>query len=213
MTQFKDKSSKVKTNNKTEKIPTGLLTYPALMAADILLYNPDIVPVGADQKQHIELTRNIATRFNNQYGNTMNVPEAFIPKEGAKIMSLTNPQQKMSKSSDQEKSYISLLDDPEIAAQKIRKAITDSENKVYISENKVGIVNLLTIYAGLKNITLAESEKECKELNYKEFKDMVAEEVKAFLINLQKKYNKAILNIDNIANNGSKKAQIVAQKN
>ncbi|CAM9153370.1 tryptophan--tRNA ligase [Mycoplasma marinum] len=212
MTQFKDKSSKVKSSNGTEMIPTGLLIYPALMAGDILLYNPDLVPVGADQKQHLELTRNIATRINNKFGDTFKIPKPYIAKEGAKIMSLTDPTSKMSKSSPNAKSHILLLDDPELAASKIRKAVTDSENKVYVSPEKPGVTNLLTIYAGFKDITIAEAAEYFKNHNYKDFKDEIAVVVKEFLINIQAKYKDAILNVKEIAEQGALKASQQAIK-
>ncbi len=212
MTQFKDKSAKSnrKDNN---SIPTGILTYPALMAGDILLYNPNLVPVGADQKQHLELTRNIAERINNKYGEIFNVPEVYIAKEGSKIMSLTNPESKMSKSSEKVKSHILLLDDPEVAAKKIIKATTDSENKVYVSDKKPGIVNLLTIYAGIKDITIDEAAEFFKDADYKEFKNDVAIEVKNLLIDLQSKYNESLKKVDSLSKIGYKKAQVIAKKN
>lgn len=212
MTQFKDKSSKQKEANGTIKIKTGLLTYPALMAGDILLYNPDIVPVGQDQKQHLELTRNIAERFNRKHGDTFIVPNPYIPKVGAKIMSLNDPTKKMSKSDANQKSFISLLDDPEKAFTKIKKAVTDSEGKVYISEEKHGVVNLLTIYASLKDISLEEAEQHFKDSNYGELKIEVGTEVKTFLENLQSKYNEALMIVDEVAKTGAEKAKSVANK-
>ncbi len=211
MTQFKDKSLKVKKSNGTEMIPTGLLIYPTLMAGDILLYNPDIIPVGADQKQHLELTRNIALRINNRYGEIFKVPEPYIAKEGAKIMSLTDPTSKMSKSSLQPKSHILLLDDPTIAANKIKKAVTDSENKVYASPTKPGITNLLTIYAGLTNMNIDQAEEIFKDSNYGEFKEAVSIVVKDFLIDIQSKYLKALKNVKKISEEGAKKASYAAK--
>ncbi|MCP4336767.1 MAG: tryptophan--tRNA ligase [Mycoplasma sp.] len=213
MTQFKDKSSKVKSSNKTQKIPTGILMYPTLMAGDILLYNPHLVPVGIDQKQHLELTRNIAIRINNKFGEIFNIPEVFISKEGSKIMSLTDPNVKMSKSSTQSNSHILLLDDPSIAIKKIMKSVTDSENKVFISDDKPGVKNLLTIYAGLKNISLNESENLFKDSNYKEFKESVAKEVEKFLINLQNKFQESMSKVDEVSIIGAQKAQKIARKN
>ncbi|NQZ28892.1 MAG: tryptophan--tRNA ligase [Mycoplasmatales bacterium] len=212
MTQFKDKSSKVKNSNGTEMIPTGLLIYPTLMAGDILLYNPDIVPVGVDQRQHLELTRNIASRINNRYGEMFKIPEPYFAKEGAKIMSLTDPSSKMSKSSPQPKSHILLLDDPMVAANKIKKAVTDSENKVYASPEKPGVTNLLTIYAGLKDISINEAEKHFKDSNYGEFKQAVADVVKEFLIDIQSKFNEARIHVDEIAKIGAEKASYIAHK-
>lgn len=209
MTQFKDKGG-IKEANGTEKIKTGLLTYPTLMAGDILLYNPSLVPVGADQKQHLELTRNIAQRFNNRYGNTFVIPEPFIPQIGAKITSLTDPLKKMSKSDPSAKSTIYLLDDPEEAYKKIQKAVTDSEGKVYVSNDKPGVTNLLTIYASLKDITLTEAETIFKDKNYGELKQGVGEVVKTFLMDLQTKYQEALGKIDTISEIGAKKAQMIA---
>ncbi len=213
MTQFKDKSSKVKSANGTEKIPTGILMYPTLMAGDILLYNPHLVPVGIDQKQHLELTRNLAERINNKYGEVFNVPKVFIGKEGSKIMSLTDPASKMSKSSTQAKSHILLLDDPEVAYKKILKAVTDSENKVYVSDEKAGVKNLLTIYAGIKDVTIDEAAKVFKDSNYKEFKEGVGTAVKVFLTDLQARFKDSLSKVETISKEGKEKAQIVASKN
>lgn len=211
MTQFKDKSQKKQANG-TEKISTGLLTYPTLMAGDILLYSPDIVPVGVDQKQHIELARNIATRFNNKYGETFKVPEFFSPKVGGKIMSLQEPTKKMSKSDTDEKASIFLLDDPENAVKKIRKSVTDSEGKVYASTEKSGVTNLLAIYASFKNFGIEEAEKEFKDKNYGELKEGVATVVKEFLIELQQKYASALKSVEAIAQDGKQKANKVAEE-
>ncbi|MCK5945906.1 MAG: tryptophan--tRNA ligase [Mycoplasmataceae bacterium] len=209
MTQFKDKSQ----SNGSKKIKTGLLTYPALMAGDILIYNANVVPTGADQKQHIELTRNIAERFNNQYGETFNIPQPLIPEIGARIMSLSDPTKKMSKSSTIEKSYISLLEDPAKEAKKIKKAVTDSENKVYFSKDKPGVSNLLTIYASLKEITIKEAEAEFKDSeNYGELKVATATIVEKFLTDLQAKYKDALKMVDKVATDGAIKANKVSQE-
>ncbi|MBN4083677.1 tryptophan--tRNA ligase [Mycoplasma sp. CSL10137] len=213
MTQFKDKSSKMKQGNGTEKIPTGLLMYPPLMAADILLYNTDVVPIGEDQIQHLELTRNIAERFNSKYNLDLKIPTGYVPKVGARIRSLTDPNFKMSKSdSKSEKSIIYLLDDPDKAYSKIMKAVTDSENKVYVSEQKPGVLNLLNIYASIKEISLEEAEKIFADYNYKDFKSAVGNAVKDLLIDIQSKYYKALEIVDQIAKNGAKKANIIANK-
>ncbi len=213
MTQFKDKSSKIKTANGMETIPTGLLMYPTLMVADILLYNADVIPVGIDQKQHVELTRNLATRLNNKFKTNFKVPEPYIPEVGAKIMSLVEPTKKMSKSDKNEKASIYLLDDPEVAYKKIMKAVTDSEGKIYLSDDKPGIKNLLTIYSALKNISLQETEQLFLEKNYGELKQAVGQEVKSFLIEIQSKYTEAIKNIDIEAKKGAIKARETANKN
>ncbi|MGL6125326.1 MAG: tryptophan--tRNA ligase [Metamycoplasmataceae bacterium] len=213
MTQFKDKSSKTKTENKTENIPTGLFVYPTLMAADILLYNPEFVPVGIDQKQHLELTRTLANRLNRKYNLNFNEPTPLFSKLGSKIMSLKDPESKMSKSDGDKNSTIFLLDDPAIAFEKIQKAVTDSENKVYYSDKKPGIKNLLTIYASLKDISIAETEQIFKESNYKEFKEAVGNVVKEFLENIQENYNKWLAELPSISKSGSLKASSIASEN
>lgn len=185
MTQFKDKS-KDKVN-----VGVGLFDYPVLMAADILLYNTDKVPVGEDQLQHIELTKTLAKRFNNDYTEVFKIPQALTNKEGARIMALDEPEKKMSKSAKSEANYISLLDSPEKAKKKIMKAVTDSENKVkYNPKTKPAISNLLTIYSSLTNKKIKEIEKEYKNKGYGDFKKGLAQEVETFLQDFQKKYNK-----------------------
>ncbi len=210
MTQFKDKS-KGKGN---EAISCGLFTYPALMAADILLYDADVVPVGVDQKQHVELARNLAERFNNKYGTTFKVPEPIISKAGAKIYDLQNPQKKMSKTDNSSKGCIMLLEDIESAKKKIMSAVTDSENRIYYDkENKPGISNLLVIYSSLKGIALEEVEQVFKDSNYGEFKKSVAEEVAQFLSSLQNKY-KAIIEsgeADKILDESNEKVRQIAE--
>ncbi|ALV23210.1 tryptophan--tRNA ligase [Mycoplasma sp. (ex Biomphalaria glabrata)] len=190
MTQFKDKSQKSITKNGTESIPTGLFTYPTLMAGDILLYQPDLVPVGRDQKQHIELTQELAKRFNNRFGKTFKEFNHFIPKNGAKIMSLVDPSKKMSKSDENQMSSIYLLDDLQKAHKKIMSAITDNENKVlYDIENKPGVSNLITIYANLTNKSINEIIELYSNKGYKEFKTDLADIVVKFLEKLQNKFN------------------------
>ncbi|MEG1859762.1 MAG: tryptophan--tRNA ligase, partial [Christensenellaceae bacterium] len=184
MTQFKEKSAKV------ENINSGLFTYPALMAADILLYQTDLVPVGVDQKQHLELTRDVALRFNNIYGDVFTIPEPYIPKTGAKIMSLQEPEKKMSKSDDNENAYIALLDSPEVITRKIKKAMTDSEGVIRFTEEKQGVSNLLTIYSAINKKTIQECEKEFEEQNYGTLKQRVAQAVVSVLEPLQKEYAK-----------------------
>ena len=214
MTQFKDKSQNiVKQDNKTEIIPTGLFVYPALMIADIILYNPKAVPVGIDQKQHLELCQKIVKRMNTKYHLNFNEPKPIIPKIGNKIKSLVNPEQKMSKSDKNANASIYLLDDPEVAYKKIQRAVTDSENKIYISENKPGVLNLLTIFASLKDISIEEAEKHFSNKTYKDLKEEVGEVVKQFLIEIQKKYQSYIQNIDEIAQIGAKKANKIASEN
>ena len=211
MTQFKDKTSK----SKNDSIPTGLFIYPTLMAADILLYDPKHVPVGEDQKQHVELTRNIANRFNNKYGNTFTVPEPFIPQYGAKIKSLSDPSKKMSKSEeDGDKGCIYLLDDLKAARKKIMSAVTDSENLVkYDPENKPGISNLLTIYSCLSGRTIGELETEFKDGGYGNFKRAVADVVCSTLENIQNKYREVIDSglLDKVLIDGANKARELAK--
>jgi tryptophanyl-tRNA synthetase len=184
MTQFKDKAEG------SENVSIGLFDYPVLMASDILLYQTDLVPVGEDQKQHIELTRTIAKRFNNEYGKVFKIPEAIIKKEGARIMGLDDASKKMSKSASSEFNYIALLDDPSRAKKKIMKAVTDSEGVVkYDLKNKPEISNLLTIYSLLSNYSIKDLEDKYKSSGYGEFKKDLAEIVVKFLIDFQNKYN------------------------
>jgi len=185
MTQFKDKSG-----DNQESISAGLFGYPVLMAADILLYNADAVPVGEDQKQHVELTREIAKRFNHQFGDTFKIPEANVRKEGARIMALQDPSKKMSKSDENQGNCISLLDDVEVARKKIMKSVTDSEGEVrFDKENKPAIANLLTIYSLLTDKSVESLEKEYDGKGYGDFKKDLAEEVAKFLSDFQEKYN------------------------
>ena len=211
MTQFKDKSK----GKESDRVTSGLYTYPVLMAADILLYNADVVPVGADQKQHVELTRDIATRFNKKYGQTFKIPLPIIPKSGAKIMDLQDPTKKMSKSAPLEhKGSIRLLDDPKLARKKIMSAVTDSEAIVkFDPENKPGISNLMTIYGALENKSIKEIEQEFINQNYGTFKTSVADSVITFLENLQTKYHEIINSgqINQILNAGNKKALAIAK--
>ena len=199
MTQFKDKSSK------NANFTVGLFTYPVLMASDILLYDIDYVPVGVDQKQHVELTRDLAERFNNKYGDTFKVPEPLITKSGTKILDLVNPSIKMSKSSENKKGVIFLLDDLEVARKKIMSATTDSECVIkYDMENKPGISNLINIYVSLTGKTIEETENEFTGKNYGEFKRCVADVVVDFLSDIQEKY-RSYLNstiIEEILDNG-----------
>ncbi len=211
MTQFKDKS-KGKNN---EAISCGLFTYPVLMASDILIYDSDVVPVGVDQKQHVELARNIAIRFNNRYGETFKVPEPIIPEAGAKIYDLQNPTKKMSKTDETGKGCIMLLEPIENAKKKIMGAVTDSENKIYFDrENKPGISNLLTIYSTLEGVSIEDAVKKFENSNYGEFKRAVAEAVAKLLTDLQEKYNKIINSgeIERVLDEANKKVQEIASK-
>ena len=188
MTQYKDKKVK-----QVDGIRGSLLTYPALMAADILLYDASIVPVGEDQKQHLELTRNLAMRFNERYGETFVVPDPFIPEAGARIMSLNEPTKKMSKSDPNPKSYISLLDDLATIKKKIKSAVTDMESCIkYDIENKPGVSNLMTIYSCLTNLSYQEIEEKYEGQGYASFKDDLANIVEEHLAPIQKRYYKLL---------------------
>lgn len=209
MTQFKEKS-----RNK-ENVSVGLFTYPILMASDILLYDADVVPTGIDQKQHVELARNLAERFNKKYGDTFKIPEPMIPEIGAKIKDLQDPTKKMSKSSTNPKGIIYLLDDETIIRKKIMSAVTDSEGKVYYDENnKPGISNLLTIYSYFKNISIKETEEYFKEYNYGNLKKEVADIVVDNLTKIQNKYNEIINSkeLDEILDNGKNKMNEYAKR-
>lgn len=174
MTQFKDKSKKAPDN-----VNLGLFSYPSLMNSDILLYQADVVPVGIDQKQHVELCRTVANRFNGIYGDTFKIPKSIVPKVGAKIMSLQNPLEKMGKSDTNENSYIRILDDPDTIMRKFKRAVTDSEAKVYFGDakEKAGINNLMTIYSAVTGKDFSEIEKEFDGKGYGDFKVAVAEAV------------------------------------
>lgn len=211
MTQFKSKKGKL---DKFEK-DTGLFIYPTLMAADILLYSSSVVPVGLDQRQHIEMTRDVALRFNKIYGDTFILPEYQIPKVGAKIMNLQNPNEKMSKSAPlNDKGTIFILDDIEITRKKIMSSITDSENKIYFDEeNKPGISNLISIIAALKNLSIDEVVDKYKNYSYKDFKMVCSNIVCNFILDVQNKFNKYRLDesyLNNILEAGACKARIIA---
>lgn len=206
MTQFKDKSSKYNQSNKTVTIPTGILIYPVLMAADILLYNPDVVHVGKDQKQHIELTRDLAERMNKKYKtNLFKIPEHHFNKVGAKILDLQNPEIKMSKSNENTKGTIFVLDNEELIIKKIMAAKTDSlDNVKYDEENQLGISNLLTIYSSIKNISIEDAEKHFTGKKYGEFKREVADAVVQELKKIQDIFYK-------LKNNKSEREEIFNQ--
>ncbi|WP_180541933.1 tryptophan--tRNA ligase [Staphylococcus haemolyticus] len=205
MTQYKDKAQK-----RTDGIPAGLLTYPPLMAADIVIYNTNIVPVGEDQKQHMELTRNLVERFNSRYNDILVKPEIRMPKVGGRVMSLQDPTKKMSKSDDNQKNFISLLDEPNVAAKKIKSAVTDSDGIIkFDRDNKPGISNLLTIYSSLTNESIKDLEAKYENEGYGKFKTDLSEIVKDFLINFQEKYNEFYNSdkLDEILDHGRDKAQ------
>lgn len=210
MTQFKDKAQRHPDN-----LNAGLYTYPVLMAADILLYHSDLVPVGVDQKQHLELARDIAIRFNNLYGDTFVVPEAYIPKAGAKVMSLQEPEKKMSKSDENPNAFIAMLDDPGLIRSKIRRAVTDSDGEIRYSPEKPGVSNLLSIYGAIQGLAPEQAEKEFSGLGYGALKDRVADAVISVLEPLQARYkeiraDKALLG--QVMAEGSEKAAKTAFK-
>lgn len=208
MTQFKDKSMK------KQNFTSGLLTYPVLMASDILAYDIDYVPVGGDQKQHVELARDIAERFNNKYGETFKIPEPLISKEGIKIADLQDPSKKMSKSAENKKGVIYLLDDIAAIRKKIMSATTDSEMLIkYDPENKPGISNLINIYISLTEKTIEEVEKEFEGSNYGTFKKAVADVVVEFVEGIQNRYNELINSgeLDKILDEGIKVVRPVAK--
>jgi tryptophanyl-tRNA synthetase len=209
MTQYKEKSKG------NESIPAGLFAYPPLQAADILLYNTTHVPVGDDQRQHIEITRDLAERFNNKFGEVFVIPEADIAKEGARIMSLDDPSNKMSKSSPNEGSFISMLDDPKAIEKKIKRAVTDSDNEIrYDLANKPAVSNLLTIYSLITEKTISEVEQHFAGKGYGALKGELAEVVIDKLSPIQEKYHHYLNSseLDNILKHGAVKASIVANE-
>ncbi|MCR5144016.1 MAG: tryptophan--tRNA ligase [Lachnospiraceae bacterium] len=210
MTQFKDKSAK-----HADNINAGLYTYPVLMAADILLYQADVVPVGADQKQHLEITRDIASRFNNIYGDVFTIPEPYIGKTGARIMSLQDPEKKMSKSDENINGTILLLDDRDTVIRKFKKAVTDSDACVRYGEDKPGISNLMNIYSTISKKSIEEIEREFDGKGYGEFKLAVGECVADELDPLQKRYNELMADktyINNCIKENDDKARYFATK-
>lgn len=186
MIQFKEKAK-----NKKENVSIGLYDYPVLMAADILLYDTDVVPVGDDQSQHVELTKKIAQRFNKEYGETFKIPDLIIKKEGARIMGLDDPRKKMSKSATNPLNYISLTEDPKQASNKIKRAVTDSGQEIkFDQDNKPGLSNLLVIYSLFANKKIKQIEKAYKNKGYKEFKQDLGLVIENFLVDFQSKYKK-----------------------
>ncbi|MBQ3089715.1 MAG: tryptophan--tRNA ligase [Oscillospiraceae bacterium] len=211
MTQFKDKSAK-----NADNINGGLFTYPALMAADILLYQPDYVPVGEDQKQHVELTRAVARRFNGVYGDVFKIPETFVPKVGARIMSLTNPTAKMSKSEDEDAGRIALMDKPEDIMRIFKRAVTDSENSVrFDRENKPGISNLMTIYSAVTGKSYDEITAEFDGKGYGAFKLAVGESVVEMLRPIREESTRLLTDkgyLESVYRAGAEKAGYMANK-
>jgi len=208
MTQYKDKSAK------QDSIGTGLIDYPVLMAADIILYDTHFVPVGEDQKQHIELTRDIAQRFNHLYGDTFVIPEAIIPKAGARIMGLDEPTTKMSKSSDKVGHALNLLDSPDVLRKAIMRATTDSLNNIAFSEEQPGVLNLLTIYQAVTNKTQDEILADFTGQGYGNLKKQVAEAVLATIEPIQKRYHEMAADpayIEQVLKDGADKVRPIAE--
>ena len=211
MTQFKDKTK----NKQDANIGAGLFTYPVLMAADILLYQADLVPIGIDQKQHLELTRNLAERFNHQFGDLFTVPEPYIPKVGAKITSLSDPLKKMSKSDENVNAYVSVIDEPDVILRKFKRAVTDSGSEVRRGEGKEGIENLMSIMSVFTGKSFDEIENEFIGKGYGDFKNAVAECVIDELNPVREKYKDYLKNKDylqSVYKEGAEKASYIASK-
>ena len=210
MTQFKDKSQKY-----PENVNVGLFAYPVLMAADILLYQADLIPAGADQKQHLELTRNLAERFNNLYSPTFKVPEPYIPKIGAKIMNLQNPTKKMSKTDEAQLGVLYLTDTPEQIKNKINRAVTDSGSEIKFSDTKPGISNLITLYHIATGKSIEQIEQEFAGRGYGEFKKAVGEALVEFLEPFRNRYKELRAEegyLFDVLRKGAEQARVVAQK-
>ena len=210
MTQFKDKSAK-----NADNINAGLFTYPSLMAADILLYQADLVPVGEDQTQHVEICRDIANRFNNLYGEVFRLPEGYVPKVGARIKSLVNPMQKMSKSEQDPNGTVNLLDRRDDVIRKFKKAVTDSGSEILYTEDKPGIKNLMTIYSAVNGKTFEEIEREFDGKGYGDFKLAVGESVADLLSGIQEKYTQISEDktyLENLWRGSAEKASYIANK-
>lgn len=214
MTQFKDKSAK----NEKAGVSVGLLTYPPLMVADIVLYQTNLVPVGEDQKQHLELTRDFVQRFNNRYGNNNEIltfPEVHIPEAGGRIMSLQEPTKKMSKSDENQKGFISMLDEPKVIRKKIKSAVTDSSGIIeYNKEDKPGVSNLLTIFSSFTNEPIADIVERYEGVGYGKFKEDLAEAVVSVLEPIQQRHNELLTSeeLDKVLDKGADSAQFVANK-
>ena len=211
MTQFKDKSQK-----HADNVNAGLFTYPVLMAADILLYQTNVVPIGADQKQHLELARNIVDRFNQLYPDTFTMPEPIIAKSGAKIMSLSEPTQKMSKSDENENAVVRILDTPDAIMRKFKRAVTDSDSEIrFDPENKPGVSNLLTIYSCFSGKTIEEAEREFDGKGYGDFKTAVGQVCCDKLIPVQQEYQRILADkayLEEVMKKGADEASYYARK-
>ncbi|MDL2289480.1 tryptophan--tRNA ligase [Clostridia bacterium OttesenSCG-928-F22] len=211
MTQYKDKSARYEDNNNA-----GLFTYPVLMAADILLYQADLVPVGDDQRQHLEITRDIALRFNNLYSDTFVVPEGYTPKAGARIMSLQEPSKKMSKSDDNDNAFISLADDADAITRKLKRAVTDSDGVISYENGGPGVVNLLSIYAACTGKDVTTVEQDFAGMGYGQLKTAVADVVIALLQPIQQEYKRIMVDdkayLQEIVAKGAEQASRAANK-
>ena len=210
MTQFKDKSQRHPDN-----VNVGLFSYPVLMAADILLYKADLIPVGADQKQHIEIARDIANRFNNIYGDVFTIPDGYIPKSAARIKSLQDPTKKMSKSDDNVNAWIAILDTKDDIIRKFKRAVTDSDSRVIMSEDKPGVSNLISIYSAVTGKTTEEVEREFDGKGYGDFKLAVGEAVADELAPIKQKHDEIIKDkkeLERLYRIGAEKAEYVARK-
>ncbi len=210
MTQFKDKSSKHEDN-----INMGLMDYPVLMAADILLYQAELVPIGADQKQHLELARDLAIRFNNRFGETFKVPEGYFSKSATRVMSLSSPEHKMSKSDANVNGFISMNDDPDTIIRKFKRAVTDSGSNIKFDKEKPGISNLLSIYSAFTDKTIEQAEQEFEGLGYGDFKLRVGEAVVSVIEPIRQEKNRILADkdyIDSVLSNGAFKAERLAYK-
>ena len=210
MTQYKDKSQKM-----GDSIGAGLFTYPVLMAADILLYGTNLVPVGKDQKQHLELARDIANRFNNTYSNTFAIPDPYIPKAGAKIMDLQEPTKKMSKSSDNPNSYILIMDSPEVIRKKISRAVTDTLGKINYTDEQPGIKNLINILCAINGVEPKKIVQDFKAKGYADLKKSVSDAIIRELEPIQNKVNELLKNksyLEEIYSKGASKANYISNK-
>lgn len=210
MTQFKDKSAK-----HADNVNAGLFTYPSLMAADILLYQADLVPVGVDQKQHLELTRDVASRFNGLYSDTFTLPDPYIPKLGAKIMSLADPTKKMSKSDDNPNGFITILDEPDVILRRFKRAVTDSGSGVRYADGKDGVNNLMSIYSIITGKTMEEIEREFDGKGYGDFKAAVGEAVSDHLKPIRDEHKRLLADkeyLQKVYTEGAEKAGRVAQR-
>jgi tryptophanyl-tRNA synthetase len=210
MTQFKDKSAR-----HADNVNAGLFTYPVLMAADILLYQTDVVPIGSDQKQHVELTRNIAERFNQIYPDTFTVPNPIIPKSGARIMSLAEPTKKMSKSDENENAVVRILDDKDAIIRKFKRAVTDSGSEIRVAEDKPGVTNLITIYSCFTGKSVEEIEREFDGVGYGDFKIAVGQACAERLAPVQEEYRRLLADkayLESVMKNGADEAAYYARK-